>query len=123
MSSWDLGAIDEYVEKNTLDNEDWLNSEENRKEALLNVSKRTLDRKFPDIEEIPDEAYYLFAVALAVAYNDTMVNWQRGLASFSIRGMSFTFKDWARSGLDTLIPEEVYEMVGKPRKQIKWTVM
>lgn len=119
---WDLTAADEYIRYNTLDNEDWLDSEEDRKIALLNVSKRTLERKFSGVT-IVDDAIYLFANALSSAYNDTMVQSQRGVASFSIDGLSFTFKDWAKTGIEAFIPDEVYDMLGVSRQNIKYITM
>ncbi len=120
--AWDIEAADEYIRLNTLDNEDWTDAEEERKTALLNVSDRTLKRVFKD-KEIPDEAVYIYANTLASAYNDTMVQAQRGVASFSIRGISFTFKDWMKTDLTDLIPDEVYDMVGVTRRRIQWTVI
>lgn len=122
MYEWDLTVADEYIKYNALDTEDWTDAESERKIALLNVSKRTLDRVFKTYE-VPNEAYYLFANTLASAYNDTMVQAQRGVASFSLRGISFTFKDWMKKDLTSLIPDEVYDIIGAPRKGVKWTVM
>ncbi len=124
--AWDITAADDYIRLNTLDNEDWTDSDNGRKTALLNVSNRTLKRvfkKFKSVEEIPDEAVYIYANTLAGAYNDTMVQAQRGVASFSIRGISFTFKDWMKTDLADLIPDEVYEMVGVPKRRIYWAVL
>jgi hypothetical protein len=121
--SWDLIAVDDYIKLNTLDNEDWFDNDEVRKTALLNVSKRTLDRVFKSVAEIPDEAVYIYANTLSSAFNDTMVQAQRGVASFNVRGISFTFKDWMKTDLKDLIPEEVYEIVGIPKKRMKWTVL
>ncbi|MGM0973408.1 MAG: hypothetical protein ACQEW2_10850 [Bacillota bacterium] len=120
---WDLVTAEEYIRLNTLDNEDFLDADETRKTALLNVSKRTLDRKFTG-KEIPNEAVYLFAATLGSAFNDTNKLQQQGIAGFSIKGISFTFKDWAKRPVDHLIPEEVYDLVGVARgRSIKWTVL
>jgi len=121
--AWNIEEIDIYIRLNTLDNEDWFDSDNDRKTALLNVSDRTLRRVFKSIEEIPDEAVYIYANTLASAYNDTMVQAQRGVASFSIRGISFTFKDWMKTDLTDLIPDEVFDMMGVPRRRIQWTVL
>lgn len=118
-----MTVVDEYIKLNTLDNEDWFDNDNDRKTALLNVSERTLKRVFKSVEEIPDEAIYIYANTLASAFNDTMVQAQRGVASFSIRGISFTFKDWMKTDLKDLIPEEVYTMLGAPKRSIKWTVL
>lgn len=121
--SWDLVVADDYIQLNTLDNEDWFDSEDTRKLALLNVSKRVLTSKFTEIEEMPDEAIYMFATTLSAIFNDTMKQAQRGVASFSIKGISFSFKDWAKKDLSEFIPEEVYSILGIPKRQIKWTVL
>lgn len=120
---WDITVVDDYIKLNTLDNEDWFDSDNDRKIALLNVSNRTLRRVFKSIEEIPDEAVYIYANTLSGAFNDTMIQAQRGVASFSIRGISFTFKDWMKTDLSDLIPDDVYDMLGIPKKRIKWTVL
>lgn len=120
---WDLTVVDAYVRLNTLDNEDWQDSDNDRKIALLNVSDRTLKRVFKTVTEIPSDAIYIYANTLAGAYNDTMVQAQRGVAGFSVRGISFTFKDWVKTDMASLIPDEVYDMVGLPKRRIKWTVL
>ena len=121
--AWEITVVDEYIKLNTLDNEDWFDSDNDRKMALLNVSNRILKRVFKSIEEIPSEAVYIYANTLASAYNDTMIQAQRGVASFSIRGISFTFKDWMKTDLSDLIPDDVYDMLGIPKKRIKWVVL
>lgn len=109
---WDLTASEEYIRMNTLDNEDYLDADEMRQTALLNVASRTLLRKFSGLT-IPDAAVYLFACTLASAYNDTNKMQQQGVASFSVKGISFTFKDWAKKGLDALVPDEVIELINE----------
>ena len=104
--AWDLTEATDFVLRNTLDNEDFLEAEEIRKEALLNVSKRELDRKF-SAYTVSNTAVYIFANTLASAFNDTNKLQQQGVASFSIKGISFTFKDWAKKDIDALIPTEV----------------
>ena len=121
--AWNIEEIDTYIRLNTLDNEDWFEGDNDRKTALLNVSDRTLRRVFKSIEEIPNEAVYIYANTLASAFNDTLVQAQRGVASFSIRGISFTFKDWMKTDLSSLIPDEVYDIVGAPKRSLKWTVI
>lgn len=120
---WDLVEVEQYIRLNTLDNEDFIDADEERKTALLNVASSTLRRKFKGYE-IPNVAVYTFAPVLAAAYNDTNKMSQQGIASFSVRGIAFTFKDWAKKGLDDLIPEEVADLIGAPSgRQVKWTVM
>lgn len=121
--TWDIEAASQYIRLNTLDNEDFIDADDERKTALLNVASRTLSRKYSGYT-IPDEAVYLFSAVLAAAFNDTNKLGQQGIASFSVRGIAFTFKDWAKKGLDDLIPEEVAELVGAPSgRQVKWTVL
>lgn len=127
--SWELVLATEYVTFNTLDNEDFLDADETRKMALLNVASRTLTRKYSGLR-IPNEAVYLFANVLASAFNDTNKLQQQGVASFSVKGISFTFKDWAKKGLDALIPEEVIDIINEENdvqlasgRAIKWTVL
>lgn len=120
---WDLDEATEYIRFNTLDNEDYLDADETRQNALLNVSKRTLDRKFSG-KTIPIEAVYIFAAVLGAAFNDTNKLQQQGVASFSVKGITYTFKDWAKRPVDHLIPEEVYDLVGAQRgRAVKWTVL
>lgn len=121
--NWDLDEASEYIRYNAIDNEDFLDADDDRKIALLNVSYRTLKRKYSNYD-IPDEAVYLFAAVLGALFNDTNKMAQQGIASFSVRGISFTFKDWARKNLEDMIPPEVADIIGAPSgRQIKWTVM
>ncbi|WP_232696173.1 hypothetical protein [Brevibacillus daliensis] len=125
---WDITEATDYVRLNTLDNEDFLDADDERKEATLNVASRTLTRKYNGYK-IPNNAVYLFAAVLASAFNDTNKLQQQGVASFSIRGISFTFKDWAKKGLEALITEEVVDLIGEENgvdlslRQAKWTVL
>ncbi|CAH0304966.1 hypothetical protein [Priestia megaterium] len=126
---WNLTEANEYIKFNAIDNEDFLDSDDDRKQMLLNVSKRTIDRKFKDIE-IPNEAYYLFGSALGAIFNDTNKMAQQGVASFGVSGINFTFKDGIGSkngapvDLAGFIPDEVYEMLGVSRaRTMKWTVL
>lgn len=126
---WDINEATVYVLTNTLDNEDFMDAEDVRKIALLNVSSRELQRKFSGYT-VPNKAVYLFANTLASAFNDTNKMQQQGIASFSIKGMSFTFKDWAKKDIDSLIPPEVYALVSEENggvqlssRAVKWTVL
>ena len=123
MSAWNLAEAEQYIRENTLDNEDFIDADESRKIALLNVALRTLRRVFRDIEEFPDEAVYLFAARLGSAYNDTMVQAQRGVSSFGIDGINFTFMDWTRRDFADFIPDEVYDMLGKQRRRALYTTL
>lgn len=120
---WDLVVATEYITLNTLDNEDFIDADGTRKTALLNVSLRELSRKFRGYT-IPNEAVYIFANTLGSAFNDTNKLQQQGVAGFSIKGISFTFKDWAKRDIDALIPPEVYEIIGAPSgRAMKWTTL
>ncbi|MCO0597377.1 hypothetical protein NGI46_07840 [Peribacillus butanolivorans] len=126
---WDLLVATEYITLNTLDNEDFIDGDDTRKTALLNVASRTLNRKFNGLT-IPNEAVYLFGAVLASAYNDTNKLQQQGVAGFSIKGISFTFKDWAKKGLDALVPTEVVDLINEANgveistgRSVKWTTL
>ena len=126
---WDLVVATEYITLNTLDNEDFIDGDTTRKTALLNVASRTLSRKFNGLT-IPNEAVYLFGAVLASAYNDTNKLQQQGVAGFSIKGISFTFKDWAKKGLDALVPTEVIDLINEANdvevssgRSVKWTTL
>lgn len=125
--AYNILEADEYIRLNTLDNEDYFDSDDTRKTALLNVSSRTLTNKFgyllEDGEVIPSEAVYEFASVLAYIFNDTNKLAQQGQASFSIRGISTTFKDWSQRDLSEFIPESVYTILGVSKRSPKWTVM
>lgn len=127
--TWDIEAATAYILLNTLDNEDFIDGDATRKSALLNVSDRTLKRKFPNLI-IPDEANYLFATILAGAFNDTNKMAQQGVASFSVKGISFTFKDWAKKDLDAFIPADVIDLIGEANdvvlstgRTVKWVTL
>lgn len=122
MATWDLTAATEYIRLNTLDSEDFLGATDDRKTALLSVSDSTLKRKFSGYT-IPNEAVYTFANVLASAFNDTMVQAQRGVASFAVKGITFTFKDWMKTDIDDLIPDEAYALIGVPKRDIKYVTM
>jgi len=121
-NGWDIKVADGYIRYNSLDNEDWFEADEDRKIALLNVSLSTLTARFRryldnddfPINEMPDETVYTFAAVLAWVYNDTNKMAQQGVASASIRGISITFKDWARKDLYAFIPESIFEDIGVP---------
>lgn len=127
--AWDLLAATEYITLNTLDNEDFIGADDTRKTAVLNVADRTLRNMYADYV-IPAEASYLFGAVLASAYNDTNKMAQQGVASFSVKGLSFSFKDGAKSDLSKLVPQEALDLIGAENggiklsiRQAKWTVI
>lgn len=107
---WNLTEATEYIRLNAVDNEDFLANDTVSQTRFLNVSQRTLARSFKGAD-IPNEATYLFAAVLNANYNDTTVMAQRGIAGFSLDGISFTFKDWAMKDLTEFISDEVAHIV------------
>lgn len=130
MTLWNIEEASQYILLNTLDNEDFLDADDTRKTALMNVASRTLTRKFAAYL-VPAEAIYLFAATLASSFNDTNKLSQQGVAGFSVKGISFTFKDWAKKGLDGLIPDEVIDLINEANPDadltakpvVRWTVL
>jgi len=110
--AWDLMAATEYITLNAIDNEDYLAADDTNKTRLLNVSERTLKRVFKGYD-IPDEATFLFAAHLGALFNDTTIMAQRGIASFNVSGLGFTFKDWSKKELDELVPQEVADIIAE----------
>lgn len=109
---WYLAEATEYITLNAIDNEDYLAADDTNKTRLLNVSERTLKRVFKGYD-IPDEATYLFAAHLGALFNDTTIMAQRGIASFNVSGIGFTFKDWSKKELDELVPQEVADIIAE----------
>lgn len=107
---WNLLEVDDYIRFNAIDNEDYLACTDDLKLKFLNVSKRTLTRAYKQAL-IPNEAIYIFASVLSANFNDTTVMAQRGIASFSVDGISITFKDWAKKELDDLITDDVRDII------------
>lgn len=107
---WDLPTIIEYVTYHAIDNEDFLDNSEVNQIRFLNISKRVLSSTYSGYN-VPDQAVWLFACTLNSHYNDTMVMAQRGVASFGVEGISFTFKDWAKKELSELIPKDIRDMI------------
>ena len=110
--AWDLAAAVDYISLNTLDNEDFLDADDNRKNALLNVSSQTLTRKFSKYS-IPDNAVYVFANTLASAFNDTNKLQRQGVKQFSVKGIAFSFNGGSVKGLIDLIPQECLDLIGE----------
>jgi hypothetical protein len=121
-----------YIAEWVVDNEDWMDADDAKKTRLLNVASRTLSVKYPTYA-IPDAAVYETAAAFATAFNDTMVQAQRGVQSFSLSGVaSFNFREAARDLVD-LIPQAALDLIAadpanadlpKPAKRrVGWTVL
>lgn len=110
MTAWNLVEAREYVTYNAIDNEDFLDADDTAVMRFLNVAQRTLTRRFKSYR-VPNEAVYLFAAVLAWSFNDVNKLAQQGQASFSVKGINTTFKDWSRKGLDALVPQEVLDII------------
>lgn len=125
----DIANADAYIDVNCIDIEDWTDCDDAKKQRILNVASRTLTNRYPQYK-IPDAAIYEFANELAIAFNDTNRLQQQGIASFGVTGVaSFTFKDWAKSGVEAWIPESALDIIGAEngvrlgRKVAKWVTM
>lgn len=100
-----------YINANVIDIEDWTDSDDARKTRLLNVANTTLSTKFSEYT-IPDNAVYLYANELAIAFNDTNRLNNQGIASFSITGVaSFNFKETMKRDLETFIPKSALDLI------------
>jgi len=121
---------DTYINASCIDNEDWSDADEAKKQRIINVAERKLTTKYSQYT-IPDEAVYEYANELAIAFNDTNRLQQHGVASFGLNGVAnFTFKDWAKSGLDAWISDTVLDLISEAnggvklsRRAVKWTVL
>ena len=129
VGDWNLKEAIDYVTYHAIDNEDFLGGDETQQIRFLNVARRTLSRAFKGYD-IPTEAEYLFACVLNANFNDTTVMAQRGVASFGVDGISFTFKDWAKKELSELIPEDVSDMIAEANPdvnggngRVKWVTL
>lgn len=124
-------AADDYIQLNVIDVEDWVDSDEARKQRILNVGARTLlDHYEEQAYVIPDEAVYEYAAALAVAFNDTNKLNNQGVASLSVTGVaSFNFKDTQKRDMVSFIPDSAKQLIGAANgvkltgKRIMWTVL
>jgi len=126
----DVTLADEYINANCIDIEDWTDCDVAKKQRILNVAERTLSHKYSQYT-IPAAAVYEFANELAIAFNDTNRLQQQGVAAFGLTGVAnFTFKDWAKSGIESWIPESALDIIGEAnggiklgRKTMKWVTM
>lgn len=121
---------DFYIESNVIVIEDWTDSDNAKKQRLLNVANSTLARVYAEYT-IPDNAVYEYAAVLAVAFNDTNIQKQNGVKQFSVAGISYMF-DGGKESIESLIPSAAVDLVGKAngvalggagRKRVKWTVL
>lgn len=122
---------DAYIALNVINIESWEDSEDDRKQRIINVASRTLSMKFSKYV-IPDNAVYEFAAYLAFQLNDTNVQAQGGVRSFSLSGVaSFTFKDDIPTEFSDMIPKHVLDMINEANpdlpnvggRRVGWTVL
>ena len=115
---------DSYIETNVIVIDDWTDSDDAKKQRILNVASATLTRVYPDYT-IPDNAVYEFAAVLATAYNDTNAQKQNGVKQFSVSGISYTFGE--KQSIESLIPSVARNLIGKENgvslSRVKWTVL
>lgn len=113
-----LSDANEYISNYFIDSDDWNDSEDEKKQRILNVAERTLIDKYEEYT-IPDNAVYEFAATLSIVFNDTNRMQQHGIAGFSVTGVgSFTFKEnnvktAAGQALDDFIPKQARKLIGK----------
>jgi hypothetical protein len=115
---------DSYIETNVIVIDDWTDSDDDKKQRLLNVALSTLTRVYPTYT-IPDNAVYEFAAVIATAYNDTNVQKQNGVKQFSVSGIAYTFG--GKESIESLIPSSARALIGKENgvslSRVKWTVL
>ncbi|AEB25376.1 hypothetical protein ACJGE4_15290 [Bacillus velezensis] len=122
-------AANEYINRMTIDNEDWNDYDDAKQQRVLNVAEDVLARKFRKYV-IPDDAVYEFTNVLATAYNDTNRLNKHGIASYSITGVgSFTYKETLRADDESLIPKKTIDLIEEANdvklsgRTVKATVM
>ncbi|MCP6682999.1 hypothetical protein [Bacillus nakamurai] len=122
-------AANEYINRMTIDNEDWNDYDAMKQQRVLNVAEDVLARKFRKYV-IPDDAVYEFTNVLATAYNDTNRLNKHGIASFSLTGVgSFTYKETLRADDESLIPKKTIDLIEEANdvklggRNVKATVM
>ncbi len=108
----DIFEATAYIESNVIDIEDWVDADDDKKQRLLNVADKTLQKRYSNYT-IPNDAVYDFAAVLAVAFNDTNKLQQQGVAQFAIKGIAFTFKDIPAKELDAFIPQSTLDIIGE----------
>lgn len=103
-----------YINLYVIANEDWVDADKDKQERILNVAERTVknwarenvaervavklnkpaEQVSEDDYDVPDEAIFETAAAMARVFNETNAMQQQGIASFSVTGVgSFTFKE------------------------------
>jgi len=123
---------DTYINENCIDVEDWTESDEAKKQRIVNVANRKLTTKYAQYT-IPDAAVYEYANELAIAFNDTNRLNMQGVSFASLPGVaSFSFRDGG--GLDAILNKRITDAVLAliseandgvmlSRRVLKWTVL
>jgi hypothetical protein len=124
---------DVYIAENCIDVEDWADSDEARKNRILNVAGRTLTSKYATYV-IPDAAVYEFANVLSIAFNDTNRMQRQGINVFGLASVfNVGFKAELVTGPDAdlsrLIPQSALDIIGAEngvklsKRAVKFTVL
>ncbi|MCR8843084.1 hypothetical protein NQ117_05280 [Paenibacillus sp. SC116] len=122
-----------YISANCIDIEDWTESDDAKKQRIVNVASRTLTTQYSKYT-IPDSAVYEFANVLAIIFNDQNRLSKHGVTSFSVSGVaSFSFDASSITGPDVdlskFIPQSALTIIGAEngvklgKRQAKWTVL
>lgn len=128
---WNLEEAVAYARLHAIDNEDFLDNDEINQERFLNVSSRTLTRAFKGLS-IPDSAVYLFACVLNSFYNDTTAQQHRGVSSFTVDGIQFSFKNLNIDDLTKLITGDIRDLIAEENGgddsginggRVKWVIV
>lgn len=124
---------DHYITANCADIEDWTDADTAKKQRMLNVAERTLNRAYAKYT-VPEAAVYEFANVLTIAFNDTNRMARQGLTGFSVNDVaSFDFKDAYVTGPDAdlrkLIPQAALDIIGAEngvtisKRRIGWVTL
>lgn len=103
---------DSYINLHVIDVEDWFDSDNDRKQRLLNVAHTTLTKRYSKYK-IPDIAVYDFAAVLSTVYSDTNKLAQQGVKQFSISGIAFTFNGGKAKEIVDLIPQSTLDLISE----------
>lgn len=135
----ELEKATKHIRLYVIDNDDWDDSDDDKKRRLLNVAERTIKnwaseniprliaprllKPLDEIDEtdyeVPDEAIFEMAATLARVFNETNAMQQQGIAGFSVTGVgSFTFKEnnvtsAAGEPLENFITDEAMKYIEK----------
>ncbi|MBT2714734.1 hypothetical protein [Bacillus sp. ISL-57] len=110
---------DDYISQNVIDVEDWDDSDDERKQRLINVANRALFNLYKNYV-IPDEAVYEFVPKLATVFNDTYKMQQYGVQSFSVKGIAFSFRN-SEVDLSTIIPPSAIAIISEANGGVNLT--